>query len=299
MCGAYSLFRPRRSWAILTVVAGLALAGGLRAQPPRNDLLDRARRVNAIIAQRLESDVRGAIFQAQRLAATQPDKAVDKLKSALSKLEDDTALPEERRRSLKRMLQKRMEAIRVGADAQALNEKQLLADIRRFEHKKAAQDRGAEDEKVRRGMSEILDLQKNGKLADAKRLAEELARQHPGHPAARNLLYTTTAFDQLASARGVRRDKVDRTARALQDIERSSIAPSGDMEFPKDWKERTKGRTASLVQLTSKEKAILRALNTPLTVNFKDDRFQDAMEYLSTALGQPILLTKAPWPTPR
>src|SRR5207302_394882 len=44
--------------------------------------------------------------------------------------------------------------------------------------------------------------------------------------------------------------------------------------------------------LTAKEKAILRALDRPITVKFQDSKFQDVIEFLSTAGDQPILLDK-------
>jgi len=42
--------------------------------------------------------------------------------------------------------------------------------------------------------------------------------------------------------------------------------------------------------MSAKEKAIIKALNTPVTVNFKDSRFEDVIDYLKTLTGQPILV---------
>src|SRR5439155_11213261 len=139
--------RLNRCLPVLTVAAGLCLNTRLPAQPPPdNHLLDQTRRVNAVVAQRLEADVRGALFQAQRLAASQPDKAVERLKAALAKLDDDTSLPEERRQSLQRMLQKRVRDIESGADAKALDEKEVQAAIRRFQNKQDQEAKNADDE---------------------------------------------------------------------------------------------------------------------------------------------------------
>src|SRR5258707_1366410 len=109
MFGPNASLQRNGSLTVLTVTAGLCLAGSALAQPPRdNNLLDQTRRVNAVAAQRLEAEVRGAMLQAQRMAATQPDKAADRLKAALAKLDDDTMLPQERRHSLQRALQRRI-----------------------------------------------------------------------------------------------------------------------------------------------------------------------------------------------
>src|SRR5207248_2797500 len=118
-------------------------------------------------AQRLEADVRAAIGQSQRLAAA-PDRAVEPLKAVLLRLEDDTTLPEERRQALTRMLKKRIDAIATGADAKAPGEKDLLAQIRRFEDRKGQDEKRAEDEKFRRALNHVIDLQKSGKLAEAR-----------------------------------------------------------------------------------------------------------------------------------
>jgi len=63
------------------------------------------------------------------------------------------------------------------------------------------------------------------------------------------------------------------------------------MDFPRDWKERTKNRSAS-VPLSPKERAIIVALNSPITVNFNNSRLEDVIEYLQTFTGQPILTDK-------
>jgi hypothetical protein len=76
---------------------------------------------------------------------------------------------------------------------------------------------------------------------------------------------------------------------ASRDIERSAILPGGDFEFPKDWKERTKGRTAT-VKLSDKEKSILKSLSSPISVNFKNSKLEDVLEYLRTYTGQNIIV---------
>jgi hypothetical protein len=44
--------------------------------------------------------------------------------------------------------------------------------------------------------------------------------------------------------------------------------------------------------MTDKEKAIFRALNSTITVRFKDSRFDDVIEYIRVATGLPITLDK-------
>src|SRR5947207_2653123 len=142
------------SLAALSLVAVCWAASPAAAQPPQDrELLDRTRRANAVAAQRLEAEVRAAMTQAQRLAASQPAKAVERLKSALAQVEVDAALPEERRQRWRRVLQRRIHDIESGADAQAPDEKQLQGEIRRFEDKRNQEARSADDEKVRQALT--------------------------------------------------------------------------------------------------------------------------------------------------
>lgn len=282
----------RRTMTVLLVLAGIAVGGVARAQQPAKQLLDQARRLNTVAAQKLEADIRGALFQAQRLAFNNPDKAVEKLKSALALLEDDTTLPEERKTSLTRAIKNRIESINSGGDAKALTEKEVQASIRKLEDRKENDEKATEGEKIRRALASVVDLQKNGKLAEARKQADELAKLYPNNPAAVNMARTTAAFEQLVSARDIKKDKEKGVLAALRDVDRSSIPPKDDIEFPKDWKERTKNRTANRFKLSPKEKAIMQSLNMSVSVSFKDDKFQDVMEYLSTLMGQPILLNK-------
>lgn len=280
-------------WGIMAaLLAGLSLGGGLFAQQPGQKLLDQTRRLNSVAAQKLEADVRGALFQAQRMAATDPEKATDRLKATLALLEDDTTLPEAKRDSLIRVVKNRIEALKNGADPKALSEKEVQATIRRAENRKEADDKSAEDESIRRGLANVVELQKDGKIADAKKAADELAKKYPKNPAAANLARTASAFDNLVMHKEIKQEKENRTLAALRDVDRSAIPPKDDIEFPKDWKERTKNRGANRYKLSPKEKAIMQALDTPISVSFKDDKFQDIMEYLSTVMGQPILLSK-------
>ncbi|HLJ96007.1 MAG TPA: hypothetical protein VKU02_22725, partial [Gemmataceae bacterium] len=101
----------------------------------------------------------------------------------------------------------------------------------------------------------------------------------------------TRNADQVANARRLQRDHERQLASAFRDIDRAATLPSGDVEFPKDWKERTKGRTTA-VPLTAKEQSLLRALNTTISVNFRNSKLEDVIEFLQTYTGQAILLDR-------
>src|SRR5262249_1679388 len=100
-----------RSWAVSISVAlaiGLAAAEPARAQTGREketDLLEEARRLDQIAAQKLEADIRTVLRDVQLVAPSKPAKAAELLQRTLARLREDTTLSPERRQSLTRMLQ--------------------------------------------------------------------------------------------------------------------------------------------------------------------------------------------------
>jgi hypothetical protein len=239
---------------ILLAFAGLSLVGTVFAQAQRetqSDLLDQTRRMERIAAQKLEADVRQALREAERLARSDRDKAVECLKQTLAMLEDDTLLLPERRESLKRMLKDRIRIAQTDTENSA--------------------PRGTEKEK---------------KPSLSARRAEDDHRA--GVQAAQQMNRTTS---ELEKARQLQKDRERQLSAGYRDVDKSATLSNGDIEFPNDWKERTKGRT-STVQLTAKERAILQALNTTISVNFRNSKLEDVIEYLRTYTGQPILLDR-------
>lgn len=276
--------------AATALAAGLLITASAKAQTQKNDTRDRLAKVSA---QKTEADVRAALVKAQNLSARDSAKAAELLQAMLAQLEDNASLTSERREQLAGLLRRRIDALKSGSSEPALNESELQTKIRRFENRKDQEQKDQDDAVLRRKLADILDLEKAGKPAEAKRAAAELAKQYPTHPAVQNSLLTASAFDQLASAREIKREKTERTVAALNDVDRSALPPLGDIEYPKDWKEKSERRKMyAAPKLTPKERAILQALQTPITVNFKEEKFQEVLEYLSTLLGQPILVAK-------
>src|SRR5262249_26692868 len=92
-----------------------------------------------------------------------------------------------------------------------------------------------------------------------------------------------------------RSERERRTAGGTREVERSAMPPTGTVEFPKDWAKRiasSKFRQTG-PQLTEKEKKLLKALNSTLSVDFKDNKLEDVVDYLSERTGLTILLDKS------
>jgi hypothetical protein len=284
-----------RAFSLTLSLTALLLAGAALAQPPRNseeDLLEEARRLDKIAAQKAEADIRLALREAQRLTLFNSAKAVERLKGALAFVEDDTALTPERRAALTHMLKDRIRVMESDAKTAASAAAQKKEEADKAIGRRLEEDRqSAEEAKVGQELKTINKLTDEGKTEQASRAAGELAREHPKNTAVQATDRAALTADQLAKERRLRQERERQLVEAYRDISKSATLPNGDLEYPKDWKERTKGRTTA-VQLTAKEKSILQALNTTISVSFKNSKLDDVLEYLQTYVGQPILLDR-------
>jgi hypothetical protein len=276
-------------------LALLLLAMPVIGQAPADrDYLDQAKRLQAIAAQRLEDEVRAALTESQKLSASNAAAAVDLLKQVLAKLEADTALSAARRESLKRILQDRIrnttvDAVRNPEPTPPRTPAPAAAPASKGTGKPTLE----EHQEVQQILSVIAQLRKERQFAEADRLAAELARNYPNHPAAQAAARTGQTGTSVNNQRGQQGDNEKRVAGVLQGVERSAAPSSGEVEFPKDFQQRTAGRKTTVV-LTTREKAILKGLATPISapLRFQDSRFEDVIEYFATLTGQPIVLDK-------
>jgi len=277
--------------ALVAIAAGSLFLGSVSAQPGQErgkDLLSEARDRQKVEAQRVEMDVREALLQAPRLSSA---KAVAVLKSALGKLEDDTALAESRRESLKRMLKDRIRITEAEATSTAARGEEKAVKTADSAGRRAEEERQkAEQEKLAQGLKDVRKQQEEGKPGEAKRTANELSQRNPNNPAAASASRTTSTAEQVAEARRIMKERDRWTTGAYRDVETSATPAAGPIEFPKDWKEKSAKRLA--VKMTEEEKVLLKALNSPIPVNFSDSAFDGVIEYLQTVTGQTILIDK-------
>ena len=124
------------------------------------------------------------------------------------------------------------------------------------EDRKAAENERA---KIRKALEAIQNLQAEGKTGQASREASDLASRQPQNGSLQASERSAQAMDQLASARRLQKEREGNMLGAYRDIDRSSTPAGGDVEFPKDWRVRTRNRSTA-TKLTVKEKEILKAL---------------------------------------
>jgi hypothetical protein len=269
------------------LLAGLLLAMTAVAQAPREgdkDYLEQVKRLNQIAAQKLESDVRTAVAEATKLSATNLEKAVGQLKKLLATVEADDKLTVAKREELKRLLNERIRIIQTNRPGD--NKGPVIIGSRADEVR-----RNADQDDVNRTLSIISSLKKEGKVEDANRLALELARKYPNNPAARVAGQQAATAGRIGNENATRQDNANRYAGALKDISSSAVPPKGDVDYPKDWKQRTAKRTTG-VKLTEKETAIIKALDSsfPQNEEFKDAKFEDVLKYISDFTNQPLIV---------
>lgn len=277
-----------------SLMAALFLGGPALAQvPDSKDYLEQVRRLNEVAAQKLEADVQSALRAAELLRTKEPAQAVERLKQALAQVEADTTLADTRRESLKRTLQVRLRFL--NATVQRENTPVPPAPALPIAPVRAripAKTSEGEPATIQRTLETIRNLQKEGRTGEAQRLTDDLARRYPGNAIVQATVQTMRTRGAVAGFQSQRGEMARRAAGVTLDLQRSSLPAAGDVEFPKDWQERTKNRSATLYPLTDKEKAILKSLNSLVSVHFKDTRFEDAIKALSEQLGQPIILDK-------
>jgi hypothetical protein len=287
--------RPRETHSMhpllrrLAVLAPLAAAPAALAQGPDGDLLDQTRRLQVVAAQQLEAEVRHGMVEAQRL--TDKAAAVERYKGLLQRVEEDKNLPDDRRSALKRVLQDR---IRMAETAAAVKDEAAPKGRTQFAENKAAKQTDAtpvDAAKVKDVAAQIATLNRQGKPAEAQKLARDLLQKYPDDPSVQVLNGFASAAQGRAEANAVRIDAERRRNGVARDEERSSLPPKDNVEFPKDWKS-TSDRRLAAYGPSPAEKAILDSLKAPIQVEFKNARFQDVIDSLSNKMNRTIMLDK-------
>lgn len=281
----------RRKFALALALP--ILATFLASTAAGQDLVDQIRRKNEVESQRIEARVSDALVSLKRLDA---EAAVARLTAVLNEVEANTTLSPIRKDGYIRLLKDKLqaakeEASRTNRSDKATTRKQAILD----KNRQTDEAKAAETAAIKTTLKQIDSLKKTGQEAEASRLANDLVRRYPNHPAVQASSVIAGINSSVSGAEIRRGDSNRRTVAALQSVDRSAQVPRGDIEFPsaKKWKEMTERRKLLAGNgVSAKEKAIMKALNTTLDVNFDNTSFDDAIQYISTKIGQPIILDK-------
>ncbi len=277
----------RRVWvaAAAVVLAG----GGAFAQPA----LDKAAAQVQAKERQLSDEVAEAVRTAPGVAKVDANKAARTLREVALKV-DIAAITEKKRAELLKQLDDATLAIKgtVPVDPKADLIKDRVA--RGEKDKKQADAATAEAKEVNEGIAAYAKAREDRRDADAKKQLAALTAKYPDNPAVLILGTSDGTADVLADARFIAAESSRRWTKALNDVQLSALPPIGDIEYPKDFKEkgdRLKARNAP--KLSAEEQKLLKALDTPITKGLAGAPFQEAVSLLSTAIDQKIYVDKA------
>lgn len=281
---------------LATAAMGLGLFGTVAtAQPPRVgqpvDPLAEARLRQTIADQKAEAAVREAIAEADRIAKNNPAKAAQTLKAVqVSAIDLAPALSGDTRKSLTDLVARKLAAIEGKPLPAATGAKPdpIGAGVKK-DKASAFDSYVAEIKDVNDAVQRIAKYRQAGLNKDADRELTSLARTYPNNPSVIGLQSQTTLGDRVQDSLDFAKLQNQRITLALREVDKSALPAFGDIEFPKDWKEKT-ARRLQKVELTAQEKRIIESLNKPVTVEWNNKPLDEALQELSDKLDQKLFL---------
>ncbi len=281
-----------RSW-----LGAVALAVGLSAngfaQAPV-DPIERAKATQNLAEQKAENEIVEAIASADKLKTVSTPKAIQRLKEAQVGLALAVSLGQAKRTELDAkleakigILEGKLPVVRPDNDpnANAVKVREKLDQL------KAA----VELREVADGLKKAADAADANRHNDARRHVLSLAEKYPNNPQVIALSGQTNTSDQLRANQKLSRDYADAWLVNQRQVVASSIPTTDDIQFPdaKKWQALTKLRkNQDRIQLSPKEEAILKSLDTAFPANFADRPFEEALQELSNVIDQPIFIDK-------
>jgi hypothetical protein len=283
---------PRLRFAMGITMALVWVGSGVRASRA-DDLIDEVNRRTQVAAQKTELELRAALLEAQKLSAKEPERAEELLKVSLARIEEDTNLSDARRESLKRVFQDRLRVLRLNNDKAAVKAaEKVQKDGAQGARKNDPDKKISEDEEISRGLKSVKEALHDGKKDEANRIVRVLQQRYPDNLSVQTARRTVDIAIGVSDARRNRRENEERLVGVNNEMTKSSTPSAGDVDFPeaKKWKALTEKRKQD--NLTAAERSILKALETPVAIEFKGSRFEDVIEKLQTTLGVDIVMDK-------
>ena len=267
------------------------------APPPDRTELEKAKQ--KVAEQKAESDTAGALVAADQQAARfNRLKAVEILKSAKQDLQF-AAIGELTRTRLSNAIDAKVAAFEGKPVANpALNSNPgMKLDPKSPEvlaAQKLAEEKAVSEFKdVVAGIKTVYQAQDAGRTAEANAEIARLKKLYPGNPSVMALGQNGVMKTRIEDAIAIQVQLADRWVKNQQNITKSSFPAINDIEFPANWKQITERRLKdTAIQLTAKEKQIIEALDKPIKVDFRERPFEEALQDLSTMLGQDLFIDK-------
>jgi hypothetical protein len=263
------------------LLAGLCVSSA----PAQDQLLKQQEQLQSVAMQRVESKIREAVTDAQKLqAAGSNARAAERLRSAL-RLLDDPILPKKSVDAWRTELASAIRSAEAGQKAEVKDPSNAgkEAEIARV---KAMIE---EDKEIRRGVDTVGSLMKSGDVTQARKEVDALSKKFPTNPTVLVLPNLVSKTMTLEEVREVHAKQIENIRLALIDLQKTATMAKIDYELPADWKEKTERRKP---QLNPKLKAVLAALRTPVEIDKTNAPLGDILKALQQAMKQPIVLDK-------
>jgi hypothetical protein len=267
-------------------VCGLAAFGQQKPDP-----IEAAKANQRIADQKAEIEVRKALDDAERLAKSYPEKAIQYIKAAQLTLDTSGGLSGETRKNLTASLQGKLKQLQGKPDPAPGVKLDPAGPAIKAKQEAAWEQYLAEEKAVRDSISKIKQYQDANQPEAAKRLIADLSAKYPNHAAVVTLNRKENLGQAIDDAKALSEMAQKRVTLALNGPAKSAI-PLGDrdVEFPKNWSEIKKRTSLNEIKLTEKEKKIIEALEKPVTISGKDKPLDYLLQEISTAMDQPLLI---------
>lgn len=283
-----------RPLAAALLGAGI-FAAAADAQPPRRPALDPLAEAVArqkITDQKAETDVLNAIADADRLAKTNRVKAAQHLKATqVSVIDLSPSLSDATRKTLTDLLNRKIAAVEGRAVAQPEVKNDPVAVGVKNDRSAAFDSYVREIKAVKEGIDRVAEYKRSGQDKEADREVATLTRLYPNNPAVISLQTQNNFGDRVKDSSDFAQLQQSRITLAMNDVMKSSLPALGDVEFPKDWKEKT-ARRLKTIELTDAEKKIIESLNKPVQFDWNNRPLDEALQELSTKLDQKLFIDK-------
>ena len=272
------------------VIFLIVLVTAKSAYASDNDPLKEAKARLAIELARIETDFRQGLAEADKLIHKNPIKAKEAYESLKTTLEREPNLPDQRKAYLANICKRKIDNLERTKQSDNL----AAADLARLEAQRSSRPKtisSDQDIETSRKLKEIRELQTGGQSVEAAKRTADLVRKYPDNPA-------IIAAAQMQSVRGQLNQNAELRNRfessnliALRQIEEAGIPITGDLVFPSDWAEKSKRRSPG-AKMSEREKALLKALSTPMNLTIEGENFEYFLTAMEKQLGVSLLVDR-------
>lgn len=251
-------------------------------------LLDKVQQQREVELQRLRRIKLDAERQANRFAQNNElDKAIEVLRQAAVELRQ-SELQNEAVQAMLRQLEQRLRTFESSREQLAYErlrqdtlrgssprQREILADINR-------------KEQVAQLMQQYSQYLKEAKYKEAEIVALKAKELDPDNPAAEAALFRARTLRALSDEERIKLQKERGFELAMQAVNEASAAPESDLQYPKDWSERTKRRSKTIEPLrpeTPEDRELYQRLQQSISIDFRDKPLSEVLDHLRSLYG--------------